>query len=118
MGGGGRRTGVHLNQTPGRATPQESGGHIRSLKLSCGHESDDLAHQRHHAGCLGLSAGGESHRLSHRPRPGATGVVARLIHCHRVIRQSGVLGGYRWGENRKRAILGWEAVRMAAALEN
>ncbi len=31
--------------------------------------------------------------------------VALLIPCHRVIRQSGELGGYRWGPSRKRAIL-------------
>ncbi len=31
--------------------------------------------------------------------------VALLIPCHRVIRQNGELGGYRWGVTRKRAIL-------------
>lgn len=35
--------------------------------------------------------------------------IAWLIPCHRVIRESGTFGGYRWGENRKAAILGWEA---------
>ena len=35
--------------------------------------------------------------------------IAWLIPCHRVIRESGLLGGYRWGEDRKAAILGWEA---------
>lgn len=37
--------------------------------------------------------------------------VAYLIPCHRVIRQSGAVGGYRWGETRKRAIHAWEAAR-------
>ena len=37
--------------------------------------------------------------------------VAYLIPCHRVIRETGHLGGYRWGTTRKAAILGWEAVR-------
>jgi len=34
--------------------------------------------------------------------------VAFLIPCHRVIRQSGELGGYMWGETRKRVILAYE----------
>jgi AraC family transcriptional regulator, regulatory protein of adaptative response / methylated-DNA-[protein]-cysteine methyltransferase len=39
--------------------------------------------------------------------------VAFLIPCHRVIRASGAIGGYRWGLSRKRAILAWEAGRRA-----
>ena len=38
--------------------------------------------------------------------------VAFLIPCHRVIQQSGQLGGYRWGETRKQAIHAWEAARF------
>jgi AraC family transcriptional regulator of adaptative response/methylated-DNA-[protein]-cysteine methyltransferase len=34
--------------------------------------------------------------------------VAYLIPCHRVIRETGVLGDYRWDPIRKRAILAWE----------
>ena len=35
--------------------------------------------------------------------------VAFLIPCHRVIQSSGNSGGYRWGNTRKSAIIGWEA---------
>lgn len=38
--------------------------------------------------------------------------VALLIPCHRVIRSSGVLGGYRWGENRKRLLVALELARQ------
>lgn len=37
--------------------------------------------------------------------------VAFLIPCHRVIRQSGELGGYHWGNTRKHAIHSWESAR-------
>jgi AraC family transcriptional regulator, regulatory protein of adaptative response / methylated-DNA-[protein]-cysteine methyltransferase len=39
--------------------------------------------------------------------------IAWLIPCHRVIRETGVLGGYRWGPDRKAAMLGWEAARIS-----
>lgn len=35
--------------------------------------------------------------------------IAYLIPCHRVIRGTGELGGYRWGLPRKSLMLGWEA---------
>ena len=37
--------------------------------------------------------------------------VAFLIPCHRVIRTTGAIGGYRWGLPRKRAMLAWETGR-------
>lgn len=48
-----------------------------------------------------------------RPVAGAVGrnPVAALIPCHRVLRSSGGLGGYRWGTTRKRALLAREAAR-------
>ncbi|ALW86046.1 cysteine methyltransferase [Hymenobacter sedentarius] len=38
--------------------------------------------------------------------------VGYLIPCHRVIRQTGELGQYRWGTTRKAALIGWEAARQ------
>ncbi|MEK9159344.1 MAG: methylated-DNA--[protein]-cysteine S-methyltransferase [Patescibacteria group bacterium] len=35
--------------------------------------------------------------------------IAFLIPCHRVLASSGKLGGYRWGLDRKKAMLDWEA---------
>lgn len=41
--------------------------------------------------------------------------VAFLIPCHRVIRETGALGGYHWGPERKRAMQVWEAARRETA---
>ena len=35
--------------------------------------------------------------------------LAWLIPCHRVIRETGVIGEYRWGAVRKRAMMAWES---------
>lgn len=40
--------------------------------------------------------------------------VAVLVPCHRVVRTDGSLGGYRWGVERKRALLASEARETGA----
>ena len=40
--------------------------------------------------------------------------VAWMIPCHRVLRAGAGLGGYRWGVDRKRAMLAWELSRANA----
>ena len=42
--------------------------------------------------------------------------VAYLIPCHRVIQSSGNTGQYHWGSIRKKAMIGWEAVKAEALL--
>ena len=47
----------------------------------------------------------------------ATNPVALVTPCHRVVRESGELGGYRWGLERKRALLERERNGAAAGGE-
>jgi AraC family transcriptional regulator of adaptative response/methylated-DNA-[protein]-cysteine methyltransferase len=44
--------------------------------------------------------------------------LAWLIPCHRVIRETGVIGDYRWGPVRKRAMLAWESAPRIAGVEH
>lgn len=46
--------------------------------------------------------------VSHNP-------LAYLIPCHRVIRETGIVGEYRWGSVRKRAMLAWEGASRGPA---
>jgi len=39
--------------------------------------------------------------------------ISFVVPCHRVLSKSGDLTGYHWGLTRKRAILGWEAGKLA-----
>jgi O-6-methylguanine DNA methyltransferase len=41
--------------------------------------------------------------------------ISVVVPCHRVIGKAGDLTGYHWGLTRKRAMLGWEAGKVAAA---
>ena len=62
--------------------------------VSYGHLAAAIGHQRA-ARAVGTAVGANP--------------LAYLIPCHRVIRETGVIGQYRWGQERKRALLGWEA---------
>lgn len=63
-----------------------------------------------------------AHVASDVGKPGASRAVGRaiscnpvalLIPCHRVVRSSGALGGYRWGLPRKAALIDWESAQDA-----
>ena len=41
--------------------------------------------------------------------------LAYIIPCHRVLRETGVFGEYRWGPERKRAMAAWESARLTPA---
>ncbi len=43
----------------------------------------------------------------------AANTLAFLIPCHRVLREGGESGNYRWGASRKLVMRGWEAARSA-----
>src|SRR5690606_13691658 len=45
----------------------------------------------------------------------AANTIGWLIPCHRVIRESGETGHYRWDDARKAAMLAWEAARAGQA---
>lgn len=47
----------------------------------------------------------------------AANPVSWIIPCHRVLRGSGMIGGYGWGPGRKRVILAWEAAHAEVARE-
>ncbi len=70
-------------------------------------------------GCL-LSYQNIGEALGNRNKSRAVGSalarnpVALIIPCHRVIRSMGSFGDYRWGAVRKKAIVGWELVRVGA----
>ena len=47
----------------------------------------------------------------------AANPVALVVPCHRVVRGDGVIGNYRWGSQRKRALLAHEARQVGASEE-
>lgn len=66
------------------------------------------------------SYGDLAERLGHPRAARAVGTACGanrlgvLIPCHRVIRETGAVTGYRWGPERKHALLAWEAAKADA----
>jgi AraC family transcriptional regulator of adaptative response/methylated-DNA-[protein]-cysteine methyltransferase len=63
---------------------------------------------------VAVTYGGLARALGHGRAARAVGTacgqnrIGFLIPCHRVLRETGALGGYRWGLPMKRAMLAWE----------
>ncbi len=109
--------------------------HSKAVNFSCADSGDDKDIKLHIKGTefqlkvweallkipLGyLSTYGEIAKTIRRPsaaRAVGTAIgsnpVGFLIPCHRVIRASGVSGGYMWGQERKSAMIGWEAAKIS-----
>lgn len=68
-------------------------------------------------GCL-ISYGSLSARLGISGSARAVGTaigqnpIGYLIPCHRVLRSDGSISGYRWGQDRKKAIIAYEASKL------
>jgi len=62
------------------------------------------------AGAAGAAAGARAVGNAVGSNP-----VAWLIPCHNVLLKDGSLGGYRWGADRKRAMLAWQTLHPRAA---
>ena len=106
--------------------------HFRSVAVAAGTAAPRRAH-RHRLGGAGLGgavADPDGPRATYSGIAGkvCTPAAARavgaavgknpisfVVPCHRVIGKAGDLTGYHWGITRKRAMLGWEAGRVAAA---
>ncbi len=62
-----------------------------------------------------VSYGDIAKKVGHRGAARAVGTavgqnsLAYLIPCHRVIRETGVLGDYRWDPTRKKALMAWDS---------
>ena len=92
---GGDGIGLHLRGTPFRIKVWRA---LLAIPPGCMTSYADLAHR--------IGAPGAARAAGNAV---ASNPVAWIIPCHRVIRASGVLGGYRWGRGRKLAMLSLEA---------
>lgn len=55
---------------------------------------------------------GRPHATRAVARACASNPVALIVPCHRVVRADGASGGYRWGVERKRALIAHEAAHI------
>lgn len=41
--------------------------------------------------------------------------IAGLIPCHRIVQKTGMMGGYRWGIEKKLCLIGWESTQCRSS---
>jgi AraC family transcriptional regulator of adaptative response/methylated-DNA-[protein]-cysteine methyltransferase len=94
-----------FNRSPGKSRPLSALVHGTNFQIQVWRAL--LAIPRGAAASYGGVARGIGRPTAHRAVAGAVAAnpVGILIPCHRVLRQDGGLGGYRWGETRKAAAL-------------
>ncbi|WP_340107094.1 methylated-DNA--[protein]-cysteine S-methyltransferase [Rhodohalobacter sp. 8-1] len=94
---------LHVKGTPFQITVWKTLLHIPEGELSC---CSDVAMEINNP--KALRAVGSA--VGKNP-------IAFFIPCHRIVPAAGDFGNYRWGINRKIAMIGWEAVRISKESE-
>lgn len=97
-----------------REQPQSVMVHVKGTNLQVRVWEALLNIPRHDFATYSQIATNANHPRAVRAVASAVGrnMVAYVIPCHRVLRKSGALGGYRWGLPRKAVMNAWESAQL------
>ncbi len=98
------RPNVSNSQTPLRAFVRGTPFQVRVWRALLQVQSGALTSYGRLAAAIGKSTAARAVGAAVGQNP-----LAYLIPCHRVIRETGAIGNYHWGEARKRAMIAWES---------